>query len=679
MAITIFNDGDITVSTIMDRNQIVNRFEGMQVTVNDATGDATLGGGRACYQWDSSNSTWALVWSDYYSTMQFSTEVKTIVDGQVTADNVPADGKVWQCRVIDQATGVIVGDARPTVNLGVLDLGTLDHDGKELEFTYAYGSISSQLQVVFDSIQTQFDNLGLVGQKVSDSDKLDGLDSTKFLRIDANGTIGGKLTLAKADPELVFSDTSDAPLIHTSRIRYEVIDANTPNNASGAFQFEDISTGRPLSLVTTGEIYAKSNKKVWHSGNDGSGSGLDADMLDGIHITALTRHNVPVTLTGDVTGSAVVSNDGSISMVTTVADDSHNHVISNVDGLQTALDSKLSNAGGELTGDLLPATDGLNIGSSTQRWSAIFVDEAYLSTNTLYIGDTPVMGTDADTIIIKADPDQSIAVNTYGLGTTSVTSQREVIVSTSGVNADVKVQATGTNSKVRFSGDGGIELSDATTVQDNLNVTGNLTVSGNITANGSQFIVNATTVTTKDNIITVNSGEVGSGVTAGKAGIQVDRGDAADYQLVFDETTDKFVVGQVGGTMETLATREHIQSLIGTEIQAYDASFISDANYVHTDNNYTTEEKTKLAGIEANAQVNTVTSVAGKTGVITLDKADVGLANVDNTSDINKVVASAGKLTTPITISLDGNVVGSVLFDGSTNVIINTTINGGTF
>jgi hypothetical protein len=190
------------------------------------------------------------------------------------------------------------------------------------------------------------------------------------------------------------------------------------------------------------------------------------------------------------------------------------------------------NAGGELTSDLLPATDGLNIGSSTQRWNAIYVDEAYLSTNTLYIGDTPVMGTDADTIIIKADPDQSIAVNTYGLGTTSVTSQREVIVSTSGVNADVKVQATGTNSKVRFSGDGGIELSDATTVQDNLNVTGNLTVSGNITANGSQFIVNATTVTTKDNIITVNSGEVGSGVTAGKAGIQVDRGDAADYQLV---------------------------------------------------------------------------------------------------------------------------------------------------
>lgn len=41
-------------------------------------------------------------------------------------------------------------------------------------------------------------------------------------------------------------------------------------------------------------------------------------------------------------------------------------------------------------------------------------------------------------------------------------------------------------------------------------------------------------------------------------------------------------------------------------------------------------DKTKLDGIEAGAQVNTVDSVAGKTGVVTLEKADVGLGNVEN-------------------------------------------------
>lgn len=56
---------------------------------------------------------------------------------------------------------------------------------------------------------------------------------------------------------------------------------------------------------------------------------------------------------------------------------------------------------------------------------------------------------------------------------------------------------------------------------------------------------------------------------------------------------------------------------------------------------YTTAEKTKLAGIESGAQANTVTSVAGKTGAVTLVKANVGLSNVDNTSDANKPISTA--------------------------------------
>lgn len=38
-----------------------------------------------------------------------------------------------------------------------------------------------------------------------------------------------------------------------------------------------------------------------------------------------------------------------------------------------------------------------------------------------------------------------------------------------------------------------------------------------------------------------------------------------------------------------------------------------------------------------------VTSVSGRTGVITLSKSDVGLANVDNTSDVNKPMSTATK------------------------------------
>lgn len=59
-----------------------------------------------------------------------------------------------------------------------------------------------------------------------------------------------------------------------------------------------------------------------------------------------------------------------------------------------------------------------------------------------------------------------------------------------------------------------------------------------------------------------------------------------------------------------------------------------------------------------------VSSVAGKTGVVTLVKADVGLANVDNTSDANKPVSTAqqtaldAKANTTITISAGTGLTG---------------------
>lgn len=47
-----------------------------------------------------------------------------------------------------------------------------------------------------------------------------------------------------------------------------------------------------------------------------------------------------ISLTGDVTGSVTFDGSANAAITATVADDSHNHVISNVDGLQGALDGK---------------------------------------------------------------------------------------------------------------------------------------------------------------------------------------------------------------------------------------------------------------------------------------------------------------------------------------------------
>lgn len=84
-------------------------------------------------------------------------------------------------------------------------------------------------------------------------------------------------------------------------------------------------------------------------------------------------------------------------------------------------------------------------------------------------------------------------------------------------------------------------------------------------------------------------------------------------------------------------------------------------------------DKKKLDGIASGAQVNAVTSVAGRTGAITLSKSDVGLGNVDNTADANKTVkaaTTATKLATARNIALSGHQTGSANFDGSGNIVI---------
>lgn len=68
-----------------------------------------------------------------------------------------------------------------------------------------------------------------------------------------------------------------------------------------------------------------------------------------------------------------------------------------------------------------------------------------------------------------------------------------------------------------------------------------------------------------------------------------------------------------------------------------------------------------------------VDSVAGKTGVVTLVKADVGLGNADNTADSAKNVLSATKWTTARTITLSGVTATSQTIDGTGDISIPIT------
>jgi hypothetical protein len=96
------------------------------------------------------------------------------------------------------------------------------------------------------------------------------------------------------------------------------------------------------------------------SGNFSAGTITAALSGNASTATALATGRT-ISLTGDVTGtSGSFDGSGNVSITATIADDSHNHVISNIDGLQTALDGKLSTSGKAADSNLL---DGIDSGS----------------------------------------------------------------------------------------------------------------------------------------------------------------------------------------------------------------------------------------------------------------------------------------------------------------------------
>lgn len=73
-------------------------------------------------------------------------------------------------------------------------------------------------------------------------------------------------------------------------------------------------------------------------------SALDGKLSTSGTAASATKWETPrtITLGGDASGSVVIDGTANVTLTVDVADDSHNHIISNVDGLQTALDGKLS-------------------------------------------------------------------------------------------------------------------------------------------------------------------------------------------------------------------------------------------------------------------------------------------------------------------------------------------------
>jgi hypothetical protein len=168
-------------------------------------------------------------------------------------------------------------------------------------------------------------------------------------------------------------------------------------------------TSNATNSNTAGAIVARDG-----SGNFSAGTITAALSGNASTATKLATART-ISLTGDVTGSASFDGSANASITATVADDSHNHVISNVDGLQTALDGKQP-----LDADLtaiaaLANTDGNFIVGNGTAWVA---ESGATARTSLGLGALATLSTvDASTIT-----DNSVGaaeLNVSGNGTTS--------------------------------------------------------------------------------------------------------------------------------------------------------------------------------------------------------------------------------------------------------------------
>ena len=100
-------------------------------------------------------------------------------------------------------------------------------------------------------------------------------------------------------------------------------------------------------------------------------------------------------------------------------------------------------------------------------------------------------------------------------------------------------------------------LNTSYTISNKISPAANITLAtGTVIVDGNLIVQGATQtdLNVKDNIITVNYGETGPGVTLNTAGLNVDRGSLADVAVLWDETLGKWTLTNDGATYQVIQT-----------------------------------------------------------------------------------------------------------------------------
>ena len=246
----------------------------------------------------------------------------------------------------------------------------------------------------------------------------------------------------------------------------------------------------------------------------------------------------------------------------------------------------------------------------------------------------------------------------------------------------------GTTKEVNVSRTNGtvtVGLPDDVTIASDLTVGGGVFISGNLIVSGTTTTVNTETINLADNIIKLNSNHTGTPTQ--NAGIAVNRGDIANVEFVWDETSDRWSIGSQnlysGGNF--IGNLDGTAELANTAVKLQTTRSIAGKDFNGTQNVTLSDltAGTHLIGSSYNgstARSFSVDATNNNTANKIVQRDALGNFSAGTiTGGLNGNASTATKLAAARTISTGGgsDVGFSFSFDGSADVTgITATFNG---
>ena len=194
---------------------------------------------------------------------------------------------------------------------------------------------------------------------------------------------------------------------------------------------------------------------------------------------------------------------------------------------------------------------------------------------------------------------------------------------------------------------------------------GTVEISGNLLVRGEQTTVNTAQLDIEDNIITLNSGETGAGITLNDAGFRINRGTLPDSFFKYDEDVDGFISIDEASQLISLATNK-IDSRSQTLTLDAGSSTISVNPTVDYETKVFTYAGGNLTGYDA-AKADVIPNAKAVVDYVAYNFANVFLRQIgDGDLTVSSIEIDDEENTgvdSVITFKIDGNTVSQLYAD----------------